>query len=103
MIVVLIRNRNCYINKFYAEKPDVRILKYRSVRWVSDQFIIHTISSLNTLDHNSPQLCSMYIIPHAPNNIFSFNFGLLYSSLFYFIIQQYILTKTMRLFNNGLV
>ena len=45
MIVMLHSKLKFYINKFYAEKNDVRVFKYRSVGWFSGKFIIYTISS----------------------------------------------------------
>jgi hypothetical protein len=86
---MLIRNRNCYINKFYAERNDVRFPIYRSVTWISEQFIIHIVSSLNSPNHNSPHVCSMYITPHAPNsNCFFFSILAFYTHRFFILLSN---------------
>jgi len=46
---------------------------------------IRTVSSLNILDHNLPNISSTYITPHTPNNNF------LSSDILYFYVLIYLL------------
>ena len=88
MIVVFFLNLNCYVNKFHAEKNNVRFLKYRSIRWVSEQVTIHNVSSLNGLDNNSTHVYFMYINPHAPNNNFFISILSFYTHRYFILLPN---------------
>jgi hypothetical protein len=77
-----------HLSNFYetwTEVTAMHTLASNALKISSEQFTIQTISSLTNLDHNSPQVPSMYIASHIPDFLTS---DILHPSLFYFIIQS---------------